>query len=81
MISYDITYTSISVKNIHTTPKKKKTMETRIMKNLFNKNERISRDVKSQKACKQGWKAKLNKPLALHTIALNVSTQRSSSAV
>ena len=24
-------------------------------KNIFNKNERRCRDVKTQKACKQGW--------------------------
>ena len=35
----------------------KKAMETRITKNIFNKNERICRDVKTQKACKQGWEA------------------------
>ena len=38
------------------TPFRKKTMETRIIKNIFNKNERC-RDVKTQKACKQGWEA------------------------
>ena len=32
----------------------KKTMETRIIKNISNKNERRCRDVKTQKACKQG---------------------------
>ena len=42
---------------------------TRIIKNIFNKNERrcIHRDIKSQKACKQGWEAnigpKIKKPL------------------
>ena len=30
-------------------------METRIIKNIFNKNERRCRDVKTQKACEQGW--------------------------
>ena len=33
-------------------------METRIIKNIFNKNERC-RDVKTQKACKQGWEANI----------------------
>ena len=34
-------------------------METRIIKNVFNKNERRCRDVKTQKACKQGWEANI----------------------
>ena len=35
-------------------------METRILiKNIFNKNERC-RDVKTQKACKQGWEANIH---------------------
>ena len=37
----------------------KKTMETRIIKNFFNKNERRCRDVKTQKACEQGWEANI----------------------
>ena len=32
---------------------------TRIIKNIFNKNERRCRDVKTQKASKQGWGANL----------------------
>ena len=36
----------------------KKTMETRIIKNIFNKNERC-RDVKTQKACEQGCEANI----------------------
>ena len=33
-------------------------------KNIFNKNEGRCRDVKTQKACEQGWEdLKLNKPL------------------
>ena len=31
----------------------------RMMKNIFNKNETRCRDVKTQKACKQGWKANI----------------------
>ena len=31
----------------------------RIIKNLFNKNERRCRDVKTQKACAQGWEANI----------------------
>ena len=38
---------------------RKNTMETRIIKNIFNKNERRCRDVKTQKACKQGWEANI----------------------
>ena len=38
---------------------RKKTMETRIIKNIFNKNERRCRDVKTQKACEQGWEANI----------------------
>ena len=34
-------------------------METRIIKNIFNKNERRCRDVKTQKACEQGWEANI----------------------
>ena len=34
------------------TPFREKTMETRIIKNIFNKNETRCRDVKTQKACK-----------------------------
>ena len=30
-----------------------------IKKNIFNKNERRCRDVKTQKACKQGWEANI----------------------
>ena len=41
------------------TPFRKKTMETRIIKNIFNKNERICRDVKTQKGCEQGWEANI----------------------
>ena len=29
-------------------------MKTRIKKNIFNKNERRCRDIKTQKACEQG---------------------------
>ena len=47
-----------STKNIHTI-QKKKAMETRIIKNIFNKNERRCRDVKTQKACEQGWEANI----------------------
>ena len=37
-----------------------KTMETRITKNIFNKNEKKKcRDVKTQKACKKGWRANI----------------------
>ena len=32
----------------------KKSMETRIMKSIFNKNRRGCRDVKIQKVCEQG---------------------------
>ena len=34
---------------------KKKRMETRIIKNISNKNDKICRDVKTQKVCEQGW--------------------------
>ena len=37
--------------NLHS---KKKRMETRIIKNIFNKNDSICRDVKTQKVCEQG---------------------------
>ena len=37
----------------------KKAMETRIIKNIFNKNERRYSDVKTQKACEQGWEANI----------------------
>ena len=32
---------------------------TRVIKNIFNKNERRCRDVKAQKACEQGWEANI----------------------
>ena len=32
---------------------------TRIIKNIFNQNERRCRDVKTQKACEQGWEANI----------------------
>ena len=32
---------------------------TRIIKNIFNKNERRCRDFKTQKACEQGWDANI----------------------
>ena len=35
-------------------PFKKKTTETRIIKNIFNKNGRRCRDVKTQNICEQG---------------------------
>ena len=34
-------------------------MKTRIIKNIFNKSEKRCRDVKTQKACKQGWEANI----------------------
>ena len=37
------------------TIQQKKAMETRIIKNIFNKNGRRCRDVKTQKVCEQGW--------------------------
>ena len=40
------------MQSIHT--QKKTTMETRIINNISNKNERRCRDVKTQKACEQG---------------------------
>ena len=46
-----------STKNIHAI--QKKTMETRIIKNVFNKSERRCRDVKTRKACKKGWEANI----------------------
>ena len=49
--------TTISKKYSHHSGKK--TMETRIIKNIFNKNERRCRDVKTQKACEQGWEANI----------------------
>ena len=30
-------------------------METRIIKNIFNKNERRRPEIKTQNACEQGW--------------------------
>ena len=32
------------------------------MKNIFNNNERC-RDVKTQKACKQGWETKIGRKI------------------
>ena len=41
------------------TPFKKKNSGNKNNKNIFNKNERRCRDVKSQKACEQGWEANI----------------------
>ena len=41
------------------TPFRNETMETTIIKNIFNKNERRCRDVKTQKACEQGWEVNI----------------------
>ena len=60
MISYDITWLhQYFCKKYSHHSEKKKTMETRIIKNIFNKNERRCRDVKTQKACEQGWEANI----------------------
>ena len=58
MISSYITYTSISAiyKNIHTIQRKKQWKQE--LKSIFNKNERC-RDVKTQKACEQGWQVNI----------------------
>ena len=45
-------------KNVHII-QKKKAMETRIIKNIFNKNEKLCRDIKTQKACEQAWEANI----------------------
>ena len=42
-----------STKNIHTI-QKSETVKTRIIRSIFNKNERRCRDIKTQKA---GWEA------------------------
>ena len=59
MISYDISLTPVFLLYIYKKYSQiihhsKKTMETRIIKNIFNKNGRRCRDVKTQKACEQG---------------------------
>ena len=41
------------------TPFKKKTMETRIIKNIFNKMKEDVGMSKPKKACKQGWEANI----------------------
>ena len=56
MISYDIKLIPAIYKKIFT-PFRKNTMKTRIIKNIFNQNERRCRDIKTQKACEQGWEA------------------------
>ena len=52
IVWFHIIYTSISAiyKNVHTI--EKKTMETKIIQNIFNKNGRC-KDVKTQKVCEQ----------------------------
>ena len=50
----------------------KKTIETRIIKNIFNKNERRCRDVKTQKACEQGREANIGPKIKQTTS--NIST-------
>ena len=46
-------------------------MKTRIIKNIFNKSERRCRDVKTQKASKQGWEANIG-PKIKQTIPYNL---------
>ena len=53
-------YTTIFLQStkIFTPFRKKKTMETRIIKKTSSiKMEKICNDVKTQKACEQGWEA------------------------
>ena len=38
---------------------KKTTVETRIIKNIFNKNESGCREVKTQNVCEQGWEVNI----------------------
>ena len=45
--------------HIYSHHSEKKAMETRIIKNIFNNNERRCRDVKTQKACEQGREANI----------------------
>ena len=55
-----MTYTSIAaIYKKYSHHSEKKAMETRIIKNIFNKNERRCRDVKTQKLCEQGWEANI----------------------
>ena len=46
-------------KKIFTRFRKKNNGNKNNKKNIFNKNERRCRDVKTQKACKQGWEANI----------------------
>ena len=42
------------------TPFRKKTIATKIIKkNIFNKNERLCRDIKTQNACEKRWEANI----------------------
>ena len=59
-IQYSL-YTIILVNNLYTFLKVIKQhatkVYTRVIKNIFNINERRCRDIKTQKACEQGWEA------------------------
>ena len=71
-------YFCVLQKNIRTI-QKKKTMETRIIKNIFNKNERrCCRDVKTQKACEQGWEANIG-PKIKQTTSIIITLHKYSS--
>ena len=62
MISwYNISYTSISAiyKKYSRHSEKKNNGNKNNKKNIFNKNERRCKDVKTQKACEQGWDANI----------------------
>ena len=63
MISYDIhvyiTYTSISAIYKKYSHYSEKNNGNKKNKRHFNKNERRCRDVKTQKACEQGWEANI----------------------
>ena len=66
---WHITYTSTSAIYKKYSHHSKKKMETRIIKNIFNKNLRRCRDVKTKKACEQGWEANIG-PKIKQTISI-----------
>ena len=59
----DVLVDHSQIRNCHYATNSLYIIITRIIKNIFNKNERRCRDVKTQKACKQGWEANIGRKI------------------
>ena len=56
---------------IHNYPQFKKSNGTSIIKNIFNKNQRRSRDVKTHKVFEQGWEVNIGPKIKQNTSIYN----------